>query len=130
MGWPASRRPSCLSSKIDDFGTPNAYNHYAVGWVHALCSPYQWTKQIASHSGGTRNGTIVHWPQGLTDKATTRNQFHHVIDVAPTILEAAGLPAPLVVNSIAQAPLEGVSMSGTLRRQRRAIRVEFGGDPR
>jgi len=107
--------PEFLLSKIDDFGTPNAYNHYAVGWAHALCSPYQWTKQIASHWGGTRNGTIVHWPQGLTDKGTTRNQFHHVIDVAPTILEAAALPAPLVVNSIAQAPLEGVSMLATLR---------------
>ena len=107
--------PEFLLSKIDDFGTPNAYNHYAVGWAHALCSPYQWTKQIASHWGGTRNGTIVHWPQVLTDKGTTRNQFHHVIDVAPTILEAAGLPAPLVVNSIAQAPLEGVSMLATLR---------------
>jgi arylsulfatase A-like enzyme len=107
--------PEFLLSKIDDFGTPNAYNHYAVGWAHALCTPYQWTKQIASHWGGTRNGTIVHWPKGLTDKGTTRNQFHHVIDVAPTILEAAGLPAPLVVNSIAQAPLEGVSMLKTLR---------------
>ena len=104
-----------LLSKIDDFGTPAAYNHYAVGWAHALCAPYQWTKQIASHWGGTRNGTIVHWPNGFADKGKTRNQFHHVIDVAPTILEAAGLPAPLVVNSIAQAPLEGVSMLATLR---------------
>jgi arylsulfatase len=104
-----------LLSKIDDFGTPNAYNHYAVGWAHALCGPYQWTKQVASHWGGTRNGTIVHWPNGLTDKGKTRNQFHHVIDVAPTILEAAGLPAPMFVNGIAQAPLEGVSMMSTLR---------------
>ena len=61
-----------------------------MGWAHALCTPYQWTKQIASHWGGTRNGTIVHWPNGFTDKGKTRNQFHHVIDVAPTILEAAG----------------------------------------
>jgi arylsulfatase A-like enzyme len=104
-----------LLSKIDDFGTPNAYNHYAVGWAHAMCTPYQWTKQVASHWGGTRNGTIVHWPNGFDDKGQTRNQFHSVIDVAPTILEAAQLPAPLVVNSIAQAPLEGVSMLGTLR---------------
>jgi arylsulfatase A-like enzyme len=106
-----------LLSKIDDFGTPAAYNHYAVGWAHALCAPYQWTKQIASHWGGTRNGTIVHWPNGITDKGTTRNQFHHVIDLAPTILEAAGLPAPLIVNSITQAPLEGVSMMPTLREE-------------
>jgi arylsulfatase A-like enzyme len=102
-------------SKIDDFGTPNAYNHYAVGWAHALCTPYQWTKQIASHWGGTRNGTIVHWPNGFTDKGATRNQFHHVIDVAPTLLEAAGLPAPFAVNGIQQAPLEGVSMLAMLR---------------
>ena len=104
-----------LLSKIDDFGTPDAYNHYAVGWAHALCAPYQWTKQVASHWGGTRNGTIVHWPKGIADKGKTRDQFHHVIDVAPTILEAAGLPAPLVVNSIAQAPMEGVSMLSSLR---------------
>jgi arylsulfatase len=107
--------PEFLLSKIDDFGTPNAYNHYAVGWAHALCGPYQWTKQVASHWGGTRNGTIVHWPKGIADKGKTRNQFHHVIDVAPTILEAAAIPAPTIVNSIQQAPLEGVSMLATLR---------------
>ena len=114
-GMPGIETPEFLLSKIDDFGTPDAYNHYAVGWAHALCAPYQWTKQVASHWGGTRNGTIVHWPAGLTDKGKTRNQFHHVIDVAPTILEAAGIPAPTLVNGIAQAPLEGVSMLGTLR---------------
>ena len=91
-----------LLSRIDDFGTPDAYNHYAVGWAHALCTPYQWTKQIASHWGGTRNGTIVHWPNGITARGETRSQFHHVIDVAKTILEAAGLPEPAVVNSIAR----------------------------
>ncbi|MDN4521037.1 arylsulfatase [Mycolicibacterium austroafricanum] len=107
--------PEFLLSKIDDFGTPDAYNHYAVGWAHALCGPYQWTKQVASHWGGTRNGTIVHWPNGIAAKGETRNQFHHVIDVVPTILEAAKLPAPTVVNSIQQAPLEGVSMMSTLR---------------
>ncbi|TGD88232.1 arylsulfatase [Mycolicibacterium sp. CH28] len=104
-----------LLSKIDDFGTPEAYNHYAVGWAHALCTPYQWTKQVASHWGGTRNGTIVHWPNGVADTGSLRTQFHHVIDVAPTILEAAGIPAPFSVNGIQQAPLEGVSMLPTLR---------------
>jgi len=104
-----------LLSKIDDFGTPAAYNHYAVGWAHALCTPYQWTKQVASHWGGTRNGTIVHWPNGIADKGATRNQFHHVIDVAPTLLEVTGVPAPLFVNGIQQAPLEGVSMLAMLR---------------
>jgi arylsulfatase len=114
-GMPGIETTEFLLSKIDDFGTPHAYNHYAVGWAHALCTPYQWTKQIASHWGGTRNGTIVHWPNGIADRGVTRDQFHHVIDVAPTILEAAGLPAPLFVNGIQQAPLEGVSMLPTLR---------------
>jgi arylsulfatase len=102
-----------LLSKIDDFGTPNAYNHYAVGWAHALCAPYQWTKQVASHWGGTRNGTIIHWPNGIKAKGQIRSQFHHVIDVAKTILDVAGLPEPTIVNSIAQAPFEGVSMRST-----------------
>jgi arylsulfatase A-like enzyme len=114
-GMPGIETTEFLRSKIDDFGTPDAYNHYAVGWAHALCTPYQWTKQIASHWGGTRNGTIVHWPRGIADKGQCRNQFHHVIDVAPTILEAAGLPAPFSVNGIQQAPLEGVSMLPMLR---------------
>lgn len=114
-GMPDIETEEFLLSKIGDFGTPKAYNHYAVGWAHAMCAPYQWTKQIASHWGGTRNGTIVHWPNGLGDEGGVRNQFHHVIDVVPTILEAAGLPAPLSVNGIGQAPLEGVSMLPTLR---------------
>ena len=102
--------PEFLASKIDLFGGPEAYNHYAVGWAHAMDTPYQWTKQVASHWGGTRNGTIVHWPKGIKAKGEVRSQFHHVIDVAPTILEAAGLPHPTVVNSVQQAPLEGFSM--------------------
>ncbi|RDH79105.1 arylsulfatase [Mycolicibacterium moriokaense] len=114
-GMPGIESTEFLLSKIDDFGTPDAYNHYAVGWAHALCAPYQWTKQVASHWGGTRNGTIVSWPNGVPDKGGVRDQFHHVIDVAPTILEAAGLPAPHSVNGITQAPLEGVSMMATLR---------------
>jgi arylsulfatase len=99
-----------MVSRIDDFGTPTAYNHYAVGWAHALDTPYQWTKQVASHWGGTRNGTIVHWPNGIEAKGETRDQFHHVIDVAPTVLEAAGLPEPKTVHGVEQKPIEGVSM--------------------
>src|SRR5262245_39565978 len=109
-GMPGIETVEFLLSKIDDFGTPEAYNHYAVGWAHALCTPYQWTKQVASHWGGTRNGLIVHWPKGVKGKGEIRSQFHHVIDVAKTVLDAAGLPEPTIVNSIAQAPFEGVSM--------------------
>jgi arylsulfatase A-like enzyme len=100
-----------MASKIDLFGTPDAYNHYAVGWAHALDTPYQWTKQVASHWGGTRNGTIVHWPRGIAARGEVRSQFHHVIDVAPTVLEAAGLPQPTSVNGVEQRPIEGVSMA-------------------
>src|SRR5262245_29732134 len=74
-------------------------------------TPYQWTKQVASHFGGTRNGTIVHWPKGIKGKGEIRTQFHHVIDVAPTVLEVAGLPHPVMVNGVLQKPLEGVSMA-------------------
>jgi arylsulfatase len=102
-----------MASRIEDFGTPEAYNHYAVGWAHAMDTPYQWTKQVASHWGGTRTGTIVHWPHGITAKGEVRHQFHHVIDVAPTILEAAGLPQPTFVHGVQQRPIEGVSMAYT-----------------
>ena len=99
-----------MASRIDDFGTPTAYNHYAVGWAHAMDTPYQWTKQVASHWGGTRNGTIVHWPERIKAKGEVRTQFHHVIDVAPTVLEAAGLPQPTFVNGVQQMPIHGTSM--------------------
>jgi arylsulfatase len=102
--------PEFLKANLDKFGGVEAYNHYAVGWAHAMDTPYQWTKQVASHWGGTRNGTIVHWPRGIQAKGEIRSQFHHVIDVAPTILEAAGLPEPVFVNGVQQRPIEGVSM--------------------
>jgi arylsulfatase A-like enzyme len=100
-----------MASRVDDFGTPAAYNHYAVGWAHAMDTPYQWTKQVASHWGGTRNGTIVHWPNGFSARNEIRSQFHHVIDLAPTVLEATSLPEPVSVNGVQQMPLEGVSMA-------------------
>ena len=102
--------PDFLRAKAAEFGTPSAYNHYAVGSAHAMCTPYQWTKQVASHWGGTRNGTIVHWPARITGRGELREQFAHVIDVAPTILEAARLPEPSTVHGVTQAPIEGVSM--------------------
>jgi arylsulfatase A-like enzyme len=102
--------PELMIERIDDLGSHRALNHYAVGWAHAMDTPYQWTKQVASHFGGTRNGTIVHWPKGFKAKGEVRSQFHHVIDVAPTVLEAARLPAPTFVNGVMQEPLHGVSM--------------------
>ena len=109
-GYAALESVEFMASQIGKFGSPEAYNHYAVGWAHAMDTPYQWTKQVASHWGGTRNGTIVHWPAGVKAKGEVRSQFHHVIDVVPTILEAAGLPAPAIVHGISQMPLHGTSM--------------------
>ena len=110
QGFAGVESPEFLLANLDKFGGPEAYNHFAVGWAHAMNAPYQWTKQIASHWGGTRNGTIVHWPHGIKAKGEIRPQFHHVIDVAPTILEAAGLPHPTMVHGVFQKPIEGVSM--------------------
>ena len=109
-GLVALETPEFLTSRLEKLGGPESYNHYAVGWAHAMNTPYQWTKQVASHWGGTRNGAIVHWPKGVKAKGQIRSQFHHVIDVAPTILEAAGLPEPVSVNGVHQRPIEGVSM--------------------
>jgi arylsulfatase len=99
-----------LREHIDDLGGPRVFNHYAVGWAHATCTPYQWTKQIASHWGGTRNGTIVRWPNGFTAAGQLRHQFCHAIDVAATVLEAAQLPEPTTVHGITQEPMHGTSM--------------------
>jgi len=94
----------------DELGGPLSYGHYAAGWAVAGDTPFTWTKQVAANFGGTRNGMVVHWPNGIKSKGEVRTQFHHVIDVAPTILEAAGLPEPKSVNGTAQTPIEGVSM--------------------
>jgi arylsulfatase len=101
---------------IDDLGGPLTYNHYPAGWAHAGSTPFQWVKQIASHFGGTRNPLVVSWPKRIKRGNTVsadrgiRSQFHHVIDVAPTILEAVGIATPAVVNGVPQKPIDGVSM--------------------
>ncbi|OJV96957.1 MAG: arylsulfatase [Microbacterium sp. 67-17] len=102
-----------LLAHLDDFGSPAAYNHYAVGWAHAMSTPYQWTKQVASHFGGTRNATIVHWPEGIAARGEVRNQFTHVIDVAATLLDVAGIPEPVQVHGVTQAPIEGRSFAAS-----------------
>jgi len=94
----------------DELGGPTTYSHYAAGWAVAGDTPFTWTKQVAGSYGGTRNGMIVHWPKAVKSKGELRTQWHHVIDIAPTVLEAAGLPEPKVVNGIPQTPIEGVSM--------------------
>ena len=109
-GMAALETPEFMISKMDEFGSAASYNHYSVGWAWAMDTPFQWTKQVASHWGGTRNGTIVHWPHGIDEPGGLRSQFTHVIDVAPTILEAAGLPEPTMVNGVLQSPMEGTSM--------------------
>jgi arylsulfatase A-like enzyme len=102
--------PEFLIRNLDKFGGPESYNHYAVGWAHAMNTPYQWTKQVASHFGGTRNGTIIHWPAGIAARGEIRQQFHHVIDIASSILEVVGLPEPDTINGVTQRPMEGTSM--------------------
>jgi arylsulfatase len=95
---------------IDKLGSEDAYNHFSAGWAVAGNTPFTWTKQVASNFGGTRNGMVMHWPVGIKSKNEVRSQFHHVVDVAPTIYEAVGLPAPKMVNGITQRPIEGISM--------------------
>jgi arylsulfatase A-like enzyme len=100
---------------IDDWGGPTTFPHFAIGWAWACNTPFQWTKQVASHFGGTRNGMIMHWPKGFKGDGSVRAQFHHVVDVAPTVLEAAGLPQPKSVNGVTQRPMDGVSMLYTVK---------------
>lgn len=96
---------------LDKWGGPETYPHMAAGWAVAFDTPFMWTKQVASNFGGTRNGMVVHWPKGIKAKNEIRSQFHHVIDIAPTVLEAAHLPEPKVVNGTKQKPIEGVSLA-------------------
>ncbi|MGC3944699.1 MAG: arylsulfatase [Chryseolinea sp.] len=102
---------SQMMNHIDDWGSPNTFPHYAIGWAHAGNTPFQWTKQIASHFGGTRNGMVVHWPNGIKAKGEVRSQFTHVTDIAPTVLEVTGLPFPKSVNGTVQTPFSGTSFA-------------------
>ena len=99
-----------ILKNYDKLGGPETYPHMAAGWAVAGDAPFMWTKQVAGNYGGTRNPLIVHWPKGIKGKGEVRSQWHHVIDVAPTVLEAAGLPEPKSVNGTVQVPMNGVSM--------------------
>jgi arylsulfatase len=99
-----------MLEKLDKWGGPETYPHMAAGWAVAFDTPYQWTKQVASDHGGTKVGMAIHWPRGIEARGELRTQFHHVIDVAPTILEATDLPEPKEVNGTPQRPMDGVSM--------------------
>jgi len=99
-----------LLSMIDELGGPRTYNHYPVGWAHAMDSPMQWTKQVASHFGGSRNGMVISWPARIKEHGGLRSQFSHVIDIVPTIYEATGITPPTVMDGVLQKPLEGVSL--------------------
>ena len=97
----------------EDWGSDKTYPHMAVGWSWAFDTPFKWTKQVASHFGGTRQGMAISWPGHIKDVGGIRTQFHHMIDIVPTILEATGIKAPEMVNGILQKPIEGVSMAYT-----------------
>ncbi len=108
-GFPQS--PEEIFERLDEIGTEHSYAHYPAGWAVALDTPYQWAKQVASHYGGTRNGLVIHWPNGIQAQGEVRNQWHHCVDIAPTILEAAGIPSPTTVDGVTQQPVEGVAMN-------------------
>jgi arylsulfatase len=99
-----------LLSIIDELGGPRTYNHNPVGWAQAMATPFGWMKQVASHFGGTRNGMVISWPKRIKEQGGLREQFHHVIDIAPTVLEAVGVEAPLELSGVKQKPIEGVSL--------------------
>jgi len=107
---------------IDELGGPKHYNHFPAGWAWAMDTPFQWTKQIASHFGGTRNPAVISWPARIHEKGGVRTQFHHVMDIMPTILEAAGIQAPDTLNGVPQKPIEGVSMLYTFNDAKAADR--------
>lgn len=122
VGHGLSDDAAYMDARLDQLGDPSTYPIYPVGWALAMNTPYQWTKQVASHYGGTRDGMIVRWGNGIRARGEIRHQWHHVIDVLPTVLDAAGLPRPEFVNGFAQQPIEGISMGYTFDDERAAGR--------
>ncbi|MCC8951474.1 arylsulfatase [Bradyrhizobium sp. Arg62] len=125
--------PSYILAHLDEIGGPKSYNHFPVGWAWAMDTPFQWGKQVASHFGGTRNPLVISWPNRIKDKGGIRTQFHHAVDIVPTILEAAQIEQPSSVNGVAQKPIEGVSMVYTFdnpkaEEQRRVQYFEMFGN--
>lgn len=104
-----------LLTQIDKLGSKYTYNHYSYGWAHAMDAPFQWTKQVASHFGGSRNGLVISYPKMIAEKGGLRSQFHHIIDIVPTILDVCGVPQPTKVNGIDQRPMDGISMTYTFK---------------
>jgi len=98
---------------IDELGGPKHFNHFPSAWAHAMNTPFQWTKQVASHFGGTRNPLIISWPAKIKDKGGLRSQFIHTIDIVPTIYEVCGITAPLELNGVHQKPIEGISFASS-----------------
>ena len=110
-GMAALETPEFMLSKMDEFGSPSSYNHYSVGWAWAMNTPFQWTKQVASHWGGTRNGTIVHWPNGIDEQGRRAVAVHATSSTSPPrSSRPPGCPQPTIVNGVLQAPIEGTSM--------------------
>ncbi len=132
INFPVERQ---LKESYEDWGNEKTFPHMAVGWTWAFGTPFKWTKQVASHFGGTRQGMCVAWPKRIKDRGSNRFQFHHIIDIVPTILEATGVQAPVMVNGIAQKPIEGTSMvytwdrdTGDLPSRRRTQYFEMFGN--
>lgn len=107
----APEDPAFIAKNLDKIGGPEADNHIPVGFAWAMNTPFQWTKQVPSHFGGTRNGMVVSWPARIRDRGALRSQFHHIVDVMPTILEVSGVPVPTSVNGVEQKPMDGISMA-------------------
>lgn len=115
-----SYRPDVVADaiqRLDEIGGPTTYNHYPVGWAMAMNAPFKFAKRQASHFGGTRNGLVISWPGKIEGEGQIRNQFHHAVDITPTILDATGIPAPKVANGIEQAPMAGTSMTYTFKAE-------------